>query len=73
MWPEWLVGLVILIFSLALLSTCLLLMVKILGSIFKGPAAHLIQKSLNSDFPGVFKYFTGITAIMVFLIEINLT
>lgn len=64
-WPEWVIGVVLLIVSLVALSTCLVLMVKILGSLFQGPVAHLIQKTVNSDLPGVFKYLTGFFAIMV--------
>lgn len=65
MWPEWLIGLILLIISLLTLSTCLVTMVKILGSIFNGPVAKVIQKIVNSDLPGVFKYFTGLIAITV--------
>ena len=64
-WPEWLVGLIILIFSLIGLSMCLVFMVKILGSIFQGPVAKLIQKIVNSDLPGPFRYLTGLVAIIV--------
>ena len=64
-WPEWLVGLLILIVSLIGLSMCLVFMVKILGSIFQGPVAKLIQKVVNSDLPGPFRYLTGLVAIVV--------
>jgi hypothetical protein len=40
-------------------------MVKILSSVFKGPAAALIQKAVNSDLPGVFSHLTGLIAITV--------
>lgn len=66
-WPEWLIGLVLLIVSLVLLSTCLVCMVKILSSVFNGPVAKIIQKVVNSDLPGVFKYLTGLLAILVIL------
>lgn len=65
MWPEWLIGLLLLIASLITLSACLVTMVKILSSIFNGPVAKVIQKVVNSDLPGVFKYFTAILAISV--------
>lgn len=41
-------------------------MVKILSSVFKGPAAALIQKAVNSDLPGVFSHLTGLIAITVY-------
>ena len=63
--PDWLVGTILLIFSLITLSTCLIMMVKILSSIFNGPVAKFIQKMVNSDLPGVFKHFTGLLAILV--------
>jgi hypothetical protein len=54
-------------------------MVKILSALFKGSFAMIIKKVVNSDLPGVGKYFTGFIAILVFkkiyhlaLISINL-
>jgi hypothetical protein len=47
------------------LSMCLVFMVKTLGSIFQGPVAKLIQKVVNSDLPGPFRYLTGLVAIVV--------
>jgi len=64
-WPEWAIGLMLLIISLAVLCTCLILLVKILSSIFKGSVAHLLQKLVNADFPGVFKYLTPYVALLV--------
>ncbi|RNA23097.1 Sodium-dependent phosphate transport 2B [Brachionus plicatilis] len=64
-WPEWAVGLLLLVVSLVILCTCLIAMVKILSSIFKGPVAKVIQKVVNSDWPGIWKYFTGPVAILL--------
>lgn len=64
-WADWVIGIILLSVSLILLSTCLIGMVKILSSIFNGPVARIIQKVVNSDLPGVFKYFTGLFVIMV--------
>jgi sodium-dependent phosphate cotransporter len=64
-WPDWVIGTVLLVISLLTLSTCLVGMVKILTSIFNGPVAMFIQKMVNSDLPGIFKYFTGFLAILV--------
>lgn len=67
-WPEWCVGLLLLAVSLTVLCTCLIAMVKILSSIFNGPVAKVIQKVVNSDLPGKWKYFTSLIAIGVSLL-----
>ena len=64
-WDEWIIGLLLLVVSLVVLCTCLILMVKILSSVFKGSVSKLIQKVVNSDLPGIGKYFTGLLAILV--------
>jgi sodium-dependent phosphate cotransporter len=64
-WPDWLIGTLLLLFSLITLSTCLVMMVKILSSIMNGPVARFIQNFVNSDLPGVFRHFTGLVAILV--------
>ena len=71
-WPEWVIGLVLIGFSLLLLTSCLILMVKILGSIFQGTAAKIIHTTINSDLPGIFKHFTGLLAITVSACFLNL-
>ncbi len=42
-------------------------MVKILNSLFLGSVAKILQRVVNSDFPGPFKYLTGYVAIIVSL------
>lgn len=64
-WADWVVGCILLVVSLVLLSSCLIGMVKILSSVFNGPVAKIIQNVVNSDLPGVFKYFTGFFVISV--------
>lgn len=64
-WPEWAIGLLLLVISLVVLCTCLVLMVKILSTVFKGPVAKIIQKMVNSDLPGKWKYLTGMIAILL--------
>lgn len=64
-WPEWAVGLLLLIVSLVVLCSCLIALVKILSSIFNGPVAKLIQKIVNADLPGKWKYFTSPIAILL--------
>ena len=64
-WEEWAVGLVILAISLFFLIVCLICLTKILSSMFKGPTGKLLTKWVNSDLPGVGKYFTGFIAITV--------
>lgn len=66
-WPEWLTGTILLIASLVILSTCLVLLVKIMSSLLNGPVAKIVQRLINSEFPGIFKYLTGFVAIMVFV------
>jgi sodium-dependent phosphate cotransporter len=64
-WDEWVDGLVILVISLVLLIGCLICLVKILSSIFKGPAGAVLTKFVNSDLPGFLKYFSGTLAIII--------
>lgn len=64
-WPEWTVGLILLVISLVTLCGCLVLMVKILNSMFNGPVANLMKTVVNAEFPGVFRHFTGYVAILV--------
>ncbi|XP_059177047.1 sodium-dependent phosphate transport protein 2B-like [Physella acuta] len=58
-------GAIILVVSLALLCTCLVLVVKILSSLLKGAIAKIIQRVVNADFPGPFKYLTGYFVMLV--------
>ncbi|KAL4229342.1 hypothetical protein ACF0H5_012381 [Mactra antiquata] len=62
---ETLAGVLLLLFSLIILCTCLVLMVKLLHSILKGSIAKVIRKTLNSDFPGCFSWLTGYVAMLV--------
>lgn len=64
-WPDWLIGLVLLIVSLTILCSCLILLVKILSSIFKGKFLDIITKIINSKSTGVSGYFMGYVAIVV--------
>ena len=59
------VGVIILVIAIALLCVCLILIVKILHSMLRGQMAKIIRKTVNADFPGPFKYFTGYFAILV--------
>jgi sodium-dependent phosphate cotransporter len=40
-------------------------MVNVLTSVFKGKVAELVQKNLNSDFPGYWRYLNGIVSICI--------
>jgi sodium-dependent phosphate cotransporter len=64
-WPDWSIGLLLLIVSIICLCFCLILLVKILQSLLKGTVKHLIFKMVNSNFPGIFKYLTPYLAILV--------
>uniref|UniRef100_A0A2P2I029 Sodium-dependent phosphate transport protein 2B-like n=1 Tax=Hirondellea gigas TaxID=1518452 RepID=A0A2P2I029_9CRUS len=58
------IGVLLLIVSLLLLCTCLVLIVKILGSLLKGSVATVVQGVLNAELPYV-PWLTGYLAILV--------
>ncbi|KAG7230262.1 hypothetical protein INR49_024366 [Caranx melampygus] len=59
------VGLILLAASLAVLCTCLLLLVKLLNSLLKGQVAKVIHKVINTDLPHPFGWLTGYMAMLV--------
>lgn len=59
------VGLILLAASLAVLCTCLLLLVKLLNSLLKGQLAKVIHKVINTDLPFPFGWLTGYLAMFV--------
>ncbi|XP_041913922.1 solute carrier family 34 member 2b [Alosa sapidissima] len=63
--PDLAVGLILLGLSLAILCTCLILIVKLLNSMLKGQVAVVIKKVLNTDFPYPFGWVTGYIAMFV--------
>ncbi|XP_067930144.1 sodium-dependent phosphate transport protein 2B-like [Watersipora subatra] len=63
-WDDWIIGLILLLVTLFILCSCLVLIVKLLNSIFAGHVAVLLKKFVNSDFPGCAKHFTGYVAIL---------
>ncbi|KAA0192744.1 hypothetical protein HAZT_HAZT008464 [Hyalella azteca] len=58
------IGVMLMVFSLVLLCSCLVAIVKILGSLLKGSVANVIQTVLNADLPYV-PWLTGYLAILV--------
>lgn len=58
-------GVIILVFSLALMFVVLVCMVKILKAIFQGHISKVINKTVNAGFPGKFNFLTGYVAILV--------
>ena len=60
-WEDWVIGLILLVIALFILCVCLVLIVKVLTSIFRGPIAVVIKKVVNSDFPG--KSYNILTSI----------
>ncbi|CAF1110963.1 unnamed protein product [Rotaria sp. Silwood1] len=64
-WPDWSVGLLLLVLSLVSLCACLILLVKLLQSMLKGTISTVIHKTVNADFPGVFHHLTPYLAIGV--------
>lgn len=62
---DTIVGVILLCVSLFILCVCLLSIVKILHSLLSGHLAVVVKKTINADFPGHFKHFTGYFAILV--------
>lgn len=58
-------GAILLVCSLAILCLCLILMVKTLSALMKGPLAGAIKKTINAEFPGKFAFLTGYLAILI--------
>ncbi|XP_020013583.1 sodium-dependent phosphate transport protein 2B [Castor canadensis] len=63
--PDLAVGIILLVVSLLFLCGCLIMIVKLLGSVLKGQVASVIKKTLNTDFPFPFGWVTGYLAILV--------
>ncbi|XP_037386219.1 sodium-dependent phosphate transport protein 2B-like [Talpa occidentalis] len=63
--PDYAVGIILLIASLLILCGCLIMIVKILGSMIKGRVAGVIRRTINTDFPFPFAWVTGYLAILV--------
>ncbi|XP_034739251.1 sodium-dependent phosphate transport protein 2A [Etheostoma cragini] len=59
------VGLILLAGSLAVLCTCLLLLVKLLNSLLKGQVARVIHKVINTDLPYPCGWLSGYMAMCV--------
>ncbi|XP_068441266.1 sodium-dependent phosphate transport protein 2A [Clinocottus analis] len=59
------VGLILLAGSLAVLCTCLLLLVKLLNSLLKGQVAKVIHKVVNTDLPYPCGWLSGYMAMLV--------
>ena len=68
-WPDWGVGLLLLILSLLSLCTCLIVLVKLLQSMLKGTISTIIFKTVNADFPGVFHHLTPYLAMAVTIVD----
>ncbi|KAI4880327.1 hypothetical protein NFI96_022638 [Prochilodus magdalenae] len=63
--PDLAVGLILLALSLLVLCTCLILIVKLLNSMLKGPWPVMIVRAQHADFPFPFSWVTGYLAILV--------
>ncbi|KAK9518004.1 hypothetical protein VZT92_023333 [Zoarces viviparus] len=59
------VGLILLAGSLAVLCTCLLLLVKLLNSLLKGQVAKVIHQVVNTDLPYPCGWLSGYLAMLV--------
>ena len=53
------VGAILLVCSLVILSSCLILLVKLLGSMLQGTVAKMIKKVINTNFDYPFGWVTG--------------
>lgn len=62
---DLLVGVILLVASLLVLCGCLVVIVKLLGSVLEGQVAVIIKKTINTDFPFPFAWLTGYLAILV--------
>uniref|UniRef100_A0A914VW69 Sodium-dependent phosphate transport protein 2B n=1 Tax=Plectus sambesii TaxID=2011161 RepID=A0A914VW69_9BILA len=64
-WSDLAVGLVLLIISLVVLISCLIGIVKVLQSMLKGQVASIIRKTVDKDFPGIFRHLTGYFVMLI--------
>jgi sodium-dependent phosphate cotransporter len=62
---ESIAGVILLLASLVVMTGCLIIMVKILNTLFRGPMKSVIRKTINADFPGKAAFLTGYVAIIV--------
>ena len=59
------VGVILLVFSIALLCICLICIVRLLHSMPRGQMAKVIKKTINAVFPGLLKWLKGFRNILV--------
>lgn len=64
-WADWTIGLILLVVSVFLLCACLICLVKLLNSLFSDKISRFLKKTVNSEFPGCFKYFTGYFSLII--------
>ncbi|EHA97768.1 Sodium-dependent phosphate transport protein 2B [Heterocephalus glaber] len=62
---ELVVGIILLIISLLVLWGCLIMIIRLLGSVPKGQVVTIIKKTINTDFPFPFSWVTSYLAILV--------
>lgn len=72
--PDLFVGIILLVVSLLVLCGCLIMIVKLLGSVLEGQVAVIIKKTINTDFPFPFAWLTGyltifVGAVMTFVVQ----
>eukprot|EP01134_Creolimax_fragrantissima_P005608 CFRG5608T1 len=64
-WSDAAVGATLLIWALAMLMICLILLVKVLQSVFNGPLSGVLRKAINLSFPGRWDILSGYVLILV--------
>lgn len=62
-WSDSAIGVLLLIFSLILLCSCLVAMVKLLHSMLGGPIASLLRRIINAEPPFPYSLLTGYAAM----------
>jgi sodium-dependent phosphate cotransporter len=58
-------GIILFVCSIFALISCLLILVKVLNTVLKGPMAKVLRRVINADFPGYFSCLTGYFAMLV--------
>jgi sodium-dependent phosphate cotransporter len=64
-WSETTIGIVVLVLSLAVVIGCLLMISKLLGALFQGATAKIVQKVLNANQEGIMGELIGYLSILV--------
>jgi sodium-dependent phosphate cotransporter len=64
-WSETTIGIVVLVLSILTIIVCLIMISKLLGSVFQGATGKIVQKVLNAKQEGVLGELIGYLGIVV--------